>query len=227
MARHRQPRSGGRRRLASFLLPYVEQPIIPLLKGVFTMPECMVAIDQITYYAVQAEDEVTASDLVLEGQGLELDSATRDASITEDQSRAVQAVECMNIIHDFNDNDSLDFCMTRDDIIYQAVGRSDRTLEKMAAHKEDIIMHTHGHTTVWGTPIGIGRARDTKSLYQQLRDWWAAHKAARREARLASLHACWDSTREVVTPFRADAASEMAAAQHALSVATMLYGLSE
>ena len=50
------------------------------------MPEFMVAIDHITYYAVQAEDEVTAIDLVLEGQGLEISSETRDASITEYES---------------------------------------------------------------------------------------------------------------------------------------------
>ena len=31
------------------------------------MPEFIVAIDHITYYAVQAEDEVTALDLALEG----------------------------------------------------------------------------------------------------------------------------------------------------------------
>jgi hypothetical protein len=49
------------------------------------MPEFMVAIDHITYYAVQAEDEVTAIDLVLEGQGLEISSETRDASISEYQ----------------------------------------------------------------------------------------------------------------------------------------------
>ena len=47
------------------------------------MPEFMVAIDHITYYAVQAEDEVTAIDRVLEGQGLEISSETRDAYITE------------------------------------------------------------------------------------------------------------------------------------------------
>ena len=47
------------------------------------MAEFIVAIDHITYYAVQAEDEVTAIDLVLEGQGLELGSETRDAYITE------------------------------------------------------------------------------------------------------------------------------------------------
>jgi hypothetical protein len=47
------------------------------------MPEFIVAIDHITYYAVRAEDEITAIDLVLEGQGLEISSETRDAYITE------------------------------------------------------------------------------------------------------------------------------------------------
>jgi hypothetical protein len=46
------------------------------------MPEFVVAIDHITYYAVQAEDEVTAIDLVLEGEGLEISSETRDAYIS-------------------------------------------------------------------------------------------------------------------------------------------------
>jgi hypothetical protein len=50
------------------------------------MPEFMVAIDHITYYAIQAEDEVTAIDLVLEGQGLEISSETRDAYMTEYES---------------------------------------------------------------------------------------------------------------------------------------------
>jgi hypothetical protein len=49
------------------------------------MPEFMVAIEHITYYTVQARDEVTAIDLVLEGQGLEISSETRDASISEYQ----------------------------------------------------------------------------------------------------------------------------------------------
>jgi hypothetical protein len=131
----------------------------------------------------------------------------------------------MNMVHDFHENNSLDFCMMKDNIIYQAVGRSDRITSMMVVHKKEITMSPHGHTTVWGTHIGVGRAGDAKGWYQQLRDWWAAHKAARQEARLASLRACWDSKREVVTPFRAEAAPEMVAAQHAISVATMLYGL--
>jgi len=45
----------------------------------------LVAIDYITYYAVQAEDEITAIDLVLEGQGLEIDSETRDAYMSDYQ----------------------------------------------------------------------------------------------------------------------------------------------
>ena len=51
------------------------------------MPEFIVAIDHITYYAVQAEDEVTAIDLVLEGEGEEISSETRDAYITENKRR--------------------------------------------------------------------------------------------------------------------------------------------
>ena len=50
------------------------------------MAEFIVAIDHITYYAVRAEDEITAIDLVLEGQGQEISSETRDAYITEYQS---------------------------------------------------------------------------------------------------------------------------------------------
>ena len=46
------------------------------------MPEFIVAIDHITYYAVQAEEEVTANDLALEGQGLEIDSETCDTYIS-------------------------------------------------------------------------------------------------------------------------------------------------
>jgi hypothetical protein len=87
-------------------------------------------------------------------------------------------------------------------------------------------MHAQGHTTVWGTHLGIACARRTKSWFQQLRDWRTAHNGARRAANPATVSACWDATREVVAPFRAEAAPEMAAAQHTLSVATMLYGLS-
>jgi hypothetical protein len=56
------------------------------MKGVSLMPEFIVAIDHITYYAVQAEDEVTALDLALEGRGLEIDSETRDVYISAFQS---------------------------------------------------------------------------------------------------------------------------------------------
>jgi hypothetical protein len=92
---------------------------------------------------------------------------------------------------------------------------------------KEIIMRAHGHTTVWGTHLGIGRGPEAQRWYQQLRDRWAAYTAARREANLAALHTRWDATREAVTPCRAEAAPEMATAQHALSVATVLYGLSQ
>ncbi len=88
-------------------------------------------------------------------------------------------------------------------------------------------MRTYAHASAWETQMDVGRTSNGAGWYQQLRDWWTAHKAARQEARLASLEACWDSKREVVIPRRADAAPEMAAAQHALSVAIMLYGLSQ
>ena len=86
-------------------------------------------------------------------------------------------------------------------------------------------MRAYGHASVWRMHIGVGRANDDKGWYQQLRDWWTAHKAARHPATLDALHRCWDAKREAVTPHRAEAAPEMAAAQHTLSVATMLYGL--
>ena len=88
-------------------------------------------------------------------------------------------------------------------------------------------MHTNGHTLHWGTRIGVGRASNPKSWYQQLRDWWTAQKATRQQARVDALHRSWDATREAVTSHRAEAAPEMAAAHQAISVVTMLYGLSQ
>jgi hypothetical protein len=86
-------------------------------------------------------------------------------------------------------------------------------------------MRAYGHASVWRMHIGVGRAGDAKGWYQQLRDRWAAHKAARQQANLEALHRCWDAKREAVTLHRVEAAPEMVAAQRALSVATLFYGL--
>jgi hypothetical protein len=92
----------------------------------------------------------------------------------------------------------------------------------MAALKKEITMHAHGHTTVWGTHIGVGRATDTKSWYQQIRDQWTAYKTARHDAKLATLKARWDARLEAVRPLRADAAIDMVASTHACSTTTAL-----
>ena len=86
-------------------------------------------------------------------------------------------------------------------------------------------MRAQGQTTVWGTPIGVGRARDAKGWYQQLKEWWVAHKAARHDATLATLGARWDARREAVRPLQADAAIDMVASTHACSTTTALYDL--
>jgi hypothetical protein len=74
-------------------------------------------------------------------------------------------------------------------------------------------MHAHGHTTVWGTHLGVGRAKDAKGWYEHLNAWWTAHKAARREAQLAA------------KPLRADAAADLVAPVHARSIAMALCDL--
>jgi hypothetical protein len=127
----------------------------------------------------------------------------------------------MNIIHDFYDIYALDYLIRAAYIVYQAVGRTDRNIEK-----KEITMHANGHTTVWGTPIGVGRATDTKSWYQQIRDRWTAYKAARHDATLATLKARWDARREAVHPLHADAAIDMVASTHAFSTTTALCDLS-
>jgi len=73
--------------------------------------------------------------------------------------------------------------------------------------------------------IGVGRATDTKSWYQQIRDQWTAYKAARHDAKLATLTARWDARREAVHPLHADAAVDMVAATHMFSTTTTLRDL--
>jgi hypothetical protein len=86
-------------------------------------------------------------------------------------------------------------------------------------------MHANGHTTVWGTHIRVNRARDTKRWYQQLKAWWADHRAARRAAHFAALRARWDARREAVRPFHADAAIDLMAPAHPLSTTAALCDL--
>jgi hypothetical protein len=87
-------------------------------------------------------------------------------------------------------------------------------------------MRAYGHVAVWRTRIGMGRATDAKGWHQQLRDWWAAHKAARQEVKLATLRAHWDATREAVRVLHADAASDMVTSTHVFSTTTALCDLS-
>jgi hypothetical protein len=86
-------------------------------------------------------------------------------------------------------------------------------------------MRSHGHATTWGTHVGVARVRDAKSWYQQLKEWWAAYKPTRHDARLATLKARWDARREAVRPLHADAAIDMVASTHAFSITTALCDL--
>jgi hypothetical protein len=91
---------------------------------------------------------------------------------------------------------------------------------------KEITMHANGHTTVWGTHIGIGRASETRSWYQQLRDWWTAHKATRQQTSRDALHRCWDAKREGVRTVHAEAAIDLVAAAHAGATIIALSSLS-
>jgi hypothetical protein len=78
-------------------------------------------------------------------------------------------------------------------------------------------MPAQGHTTVWGTHIGVGHATEARDWYAALKTWWAEHKAARDSTRFATLKARWDARREALRPLRADAAIDMVAPAHAYS----------
>jgi hypothetical protein len=108
--------------------------------------------------------------------------------------------------------------------IDQAVGRWNYNLQKIASRKaaKEITMRSHGYTTVLGTHINVGRASDARGWCQQLQDWWTTYKAARKQAKLIAFAACWDAKRETIRPLRTEAAPEMAATPHVLSVVTML-----
>jgi hypothetical protein len=88
-----------------------------------------------------------------------------------------------------------------------------------------MIMRAHGHASVWRIHSGVGRVNDDTGWRQQLRAWWAAHKAARHDAKLATLSARWDVRREAVRVLHADAAIDMIAPAHACSTTTALCAL--
>jgi hypothetical protein len=77
-------------------------------------------------------------------------------------------------------------------------------------------MAAHGHTTTWGTHIGVGRAAEAKGWYAQFKTWLAA----RQSASLATHSAQWDARREALGAFRANAAIDMVAPTHMRSTAT-------
>ena len=84
-------------------------------------------------------------------------------------------------------------------------------------------MRSHGHATVWGTHIGLGRAGGGASWYQQVKEWGASRTSVRQQAKLTALKACWDAEHEAIKPLRADASIEMAIAQGTLSIALQPY----
>jgi hypothetical protein len=131
----------------------------------------------------------------------------------------------MNINNHLHDDNSLDCRLIGTCIIYQAVGWSNRMAEKAATREKAVVMRSHGHATVWGTHIGLGRASGGASWYRQLKEWWAWRTSARQQVKLAALQACWDAEHEAIKPLRADAAIEMAIAQGTLSMATQPYSL--
>lgn len=133
----------------------------------------------------------------------------------------------MNIIDHVHDYNSLDCWLVASYILNQAVGWSSRVAQKTAPHEKEMTMRSHGHATVWGTHIGVGRANENTSWYQHLKEWWAARTSRGQQAKLAGLHACWDAEHEAVKPRRAEAAIEMAIAHAALSMATHPYSLSQ
>ena len=86
-------------------------------------------------------------------------------------------------------------------------------------------MHANGHLTTWGTHISVSRATVGQGWYQQLKNWWAAYKAARHEASFATLGVYWDAKREAVRPLHTDAAIDMVASAHPFSTTTALCDL--
>ena len=86
-------------------------------------------------------------------------------------------------------------------------------------------MRTHEHTTVWGIHLGVGRARDAKGWYEQLKEWWATHKAIRHARKIAALTTCWDAKREAIRLLHTDAAADMVTATYAGSTITVLCAL--
>jgi hypothetical protein len=133
----------------------------------------------------------------------------------------------MNNHQAFHELNASERSMMTGHVINHAVDSSACTAEQVSIFRKEITMHAHRQSTGWGTHIGVGQATDVRGWFQQLKAWLAAYQAARHQAKLSALNARWKATREAVTPCWAEAAPEMAAQHHAISIAMMLHGLSQ
>jgi len=86
-------------------------------------------------------------------------------------------------------------------------------------------MRAQGHTTVWGTHVGVGRAREHPGVFERLRAWRSSRRLAKRQLALARWEARWDPEREKFRLPSTESALEHVARKAGLSLSMALYNL--
>ena len=74
-------------------------------------------------------------------------------------------------------------------------------------------MRAHGHTTVWGSHVGMSTPSAALDWLRRLQDWVSSRRVGNRGAADMAGYGTWDARQEKFRPVRADAALDQVVAQ--------------
>ena len=95
--------------------------------------------------------------------------------------------------------------------------------EAEAPRERERSMRAHGHTTVWGSHVGMSTPSAALDWLRRLQDWVSSRRVGNRGAADMAGYGTWDARRERFLPVRAESAFDHAVGQGGPTASLVLY----